>query len=272
MTMKTKSPAAGTRPEGARDEAEASRRVRDLFSQIVPRYDFLNHLLSFSCDRWWRRRTARRMRTVLRPGARVLDVCCGTGDLAFALEHAARDAGARIQIYGSDFVHGMLASAGEKAARRGSDLRLVCADTLQLPFASGKFELVSAAFGFRNLANYAAGIAELRRVMRPGGWLAILEFSEPTGAVFGQFYRFYFRRILPAIGGLFSGNRGAYGYLPASVSRFPTPAELAQLMRETGFEDVTYERWMGGIVALHLARRPEGSAGNEEGGKERAPA
>lgn len=253
--MPTKSPVTGTRPEGAQSEREAARRVRELFSAIVPRYDFLNHLLSFSCDRWWRRRTARRVRAALRPGARVLDVCCGTGDLAFAVEREARHAGASVAIYGSDFVHGMLERAGAKAAQRGSKLRFVGADTLRLPFADAALDVVVVAFGFRNLANYTAGVVELRRVLRPGGQIAVLEFSEPNGRMFGSLYRFYFRKILPAVGGLFSGSRNAYGYLPASVARFPSPEELAELMRRAGFAAVQYERWMGGIVALHRGTR-----------------
>jgi demethylmenaquinone methyltransferase/2-methoxy-6-polyprenyl-1,4-benzoquinol methylase len=249
----------GTRPEGTRDEAEAARQVREMFGTIAPRYDFLNHLLSFSFDRLWRRRTARRVRRALRPGARVLDVCCGTGDLTFAIEREARDrVGDLVEIYGGDFVHGMLVRAGEKAAQRGSGARFVALDALRLPFADGTFDLAAAAFGFRNLANYGAGIDEFLRVLRPGGLLAILEFSEPPGPIFGRLYRFYFKRILPSIGGLVSGSRQAYGYLPASVSRFPTPKDLATRLRAAGFENVRYERWMGGIVALHVAERSSG--------------
>jgi demethylmenaquinone methyltransferase/2-methoxy-6-polyprenyl-1,4-benzoquinol methylase len=257
MKPPTKPSTTGTRPEGARDEAEAARHVREMFGAIAPRYDFLNHLLSLSFDRLWRRRTARRVRRVLRPGARVLDVCCGTGDLAFAIEREAREStGGQTQIHGGDFVHGMLVRAGEKAAQRKSNARFLAVDALQLPFGDGTFDLVAVAFGFRNLANYGVGIREFLRVLGPGGVLAILEFSEPPGPVFGRLYRFYFRKILPAIGGLISGSRKAYGYLPASVSRFPSPEELASSLRAAGFENVRFERWMGGIVALHQAERP----------------
>lgn len=261
MKTKTDVPAAGTRPEGVRDEAEAARRVRELFGSIAPRYDFLNHLLSFSFDRLWRRRAVGRVRHVLRPGARALDVCCGTGDLTFAIESGASKGGGRVEIVGGDFVHGMLVRAGAKAAWRGSRSRFLALDALRLPFADRSFDLVSMAFGFRNLANYDAGIGEFLRVLRPGGMLAILEFSEPPGALFGPLYRFYFERILPAIGGLISGSRQAYGYLPASVSRFPGPAELAERLRAAGFASVRFELWMGGIVALHLAQRPPESEG-----------
>jgi demethylmenaquinone methyltransferase/2-methoxy-6-polyprenyl-1,4-benzoquinol methylase len=257
MKQKTDAPAAGTRPQGAQDETEAARRVREMFGAIAPRYDFLNHLLSLSSDRWWRWRAIRRVRHVLRPGARALDICCGTGDLTFAIEREARErAGDRVEIYGGDFVHGMLVRAGEKAARRGSRALFVGVDALRLPFAAETFDLIAVAFGFRNLANYAAGIEEFLRVLRPGGVLAILEFSEPSGRSFGRFYRFYFEKILPAIGGLISGSHQAYGYLPASVARFPSPENLASSLQAAGFENVRFERWMGGIVALHLAERP----------------
>lgn len=257
MMTKTQEPTRGTRPEGAKSEVEAARQVRELFGAIAPRYDFLNHLLSFSCDRLWRRRAARRVRNWLRPGARVLDICCGTGDLTFALERAARkQAGGRVAVCGGDFVHGMLVRAREKANARSSGSCFLGVDALALPFANGSFDLIAVAFGFRNLANYAAGIEELRRVLRPGGLLAILEFSEPPGPVFSRLYRFYFERILPGIGGRISGNRRAYGYLPASVARFPSPEDLAEGLRTAGFTSVRFERWMGGIVALHLAERP----------------
>lgn len=256
MKPKSKQAATGTRPEGTLDEAEAARQVREMFGAIAPRYDFLNHLLSFSCDRWWRWRTARRVRRVLRPGARALDLCCGTGDLTFAIESEARGkAGERAEIYGGDFVHGMLTRAREKAARRGSRARFLALDALRLPFAAESFDLVAMAFGFRNLANYRAGMQEFLRVLRPGGLLAILEFSEPRSRFYGKMYRSYFEKLLPTIGGAISGSRKAYGYLPASVARFPAPRELAAQLSETGFRKVSYECWMGGIVALHLAER-----------------
>jgi len=258
MKPQNDSVATGTRPEGARDEAEAARRVRELFGAIAGRYDFLNHLLSFSCDRWWRRRTARRVRDIFRDGARVLDVCCGTGDLAFAFERAAgSETAERVQIYGADFVHPMLVRAREKASPRASRVRFLAADALRLPFADATFDLVAVAFGFRNLASYPGGIEEFRRVLRPGGTLAILEFTEPSGPIFGALYRLYFKRILPAIGGLVSGSRQAYGYLPASVARFPSPENLAAQLRAAGFTRVRFERWTGGIVALHWAERPK---------------
>jgi demethylmenaquinone methyltransferase/2-methoxy-6-polyprenyl-1,4-benzoquinol methylase len=251
-------PLSGTHFEGAGDEQETSRRVREMFSGIAPRYDLLNHLLSGRLDNVWRRRVARRFApTLARADSRVLDLCCGTGDLAFAL---ARDGAA--QITGADFSHEMLALARSKSAALGKGaaaaigaIEFVEADALRLPFADSTFDLVTTAFGFRNLANYDEGLKEIRRVLRPGGEIGILEFSEPRGKLFGALYRFYFRRILPTLGGMISGNSAAYSYLPRSVGRFPSPEELAAQMAAAGFGDVRFVRWTGGIVALHTARR-----------------
>jgi demethylmenaquinone methyltransferase/2-methoxy-6-polyprenyl-1,4-benzoquinol methylase len=207
-------------------------------------------------DLAWRRRAARRFRSVLqRPDARVLDLCCGTGDLALILAEEAGAGGA--EIVGADFVHAMVVRARDKSARtgRGAQPVFMEADALALPFAAETFDLLTVAFGFRNLANYAGGLAEMRRVLRPGGAAAILEFAEPKGALLSRLYRFYFQRVLPGIGGLISGDRQAYGYLPASVSCYADPEAVAELMKEAGFADVQYERWMGGLVTLHAARR-----------------
>lgn len=266
MTATVQKPAklAGTRPEGARDEHDASARVREMFSRIAPRYDFLNHFLSFSLDHVWRRRTARRFREILaRPEARVLDLCCGTGDLTFALDRArlslAPPAGPpRRAIIGSDFAEPMLDRAREKAAHKTARVCFAAADALHLPFPDAQFDLIASAFGFRNLADYESGLREFARVLKPGGELGILEFTEPQSGPFAHVYRFYFRRILPRLGGAISGSRDAYTYLPASVSRFPSPAELAALMRKTGFCRVNWRSWNFGSVILHTARR-EGS-------------
>lgn len=232
----------GAAPAGAVNEKDAARRVRAMFARVAHRYDLANHLLSFNIDRWWRARTVRRLRHVLeRPGARVLDLCCGTGDLTLALGAGAM---------GADFCHDMLVRARAKGA-----LRVFEADALALPVAEGSLDLVTAAFGFRNLANYEQGLEEMRRVLRPGGVAAILEFSQPPNAVFAALYRLYSRRILPLIGGALSGSRDAYAYLPESVRRFPSPVELANLMRAAGFADVRYELMTGGIVALHTGTR-----------------
>lgn len=261
--------APGTQPEGVRDEREASAWVRRMFSQIAPRYDLLNHLLSFNLDRLWRARTVARFERILfHSDARVLDLCCGTGDLTLALWGKAR-AGTDsketqcAKVWGADFAHPMLVRAREKAARaaaaRAEDSARVPqfaeADAMQLPFASGSFDLVTAAFGFRNLANYEAGLREICRVLKPGGEVGILEFSAPRNAVFTALYKLYFTQIVPRVGGTVSGSREAYSYLPASVSKFPSPAELTELMSANGFADVRHEPWMFGAVALHVGRK-----------------
>jgi demethylmenaquinone methyltransferase/2-methoxy-6-polyprenyl-1,4-benzoquinol methylase len=271
MTPENRIPAAlpGTRPAGTLDDASAARQVREMFTRIAPHYDLLNHLLSLGFDIAWRKRVARRFADFLRqPGIRTLDLCCGTGDLALALAEHSRDRGQaadksagtpahRAQFCGADFAHPMLVRAREKAGVRDRDaaVSFLEADALRLPFAAESFDLVTTAFGFRNLANYTAGLAEVRRILRPGGSLAILEFAEPEGALFGAMFRFYFRRLLPKIGGLISSNSQAYGYLPNSVARFPAPPALAELLRQAGFLEVSFERWTGGIVTLHTARR-----------------
>jgi demethylmenaquinone methyltransferase/2-methoxy-6-polyprenyl-1,4-benzoquinol methylase len=242
----------GTSPQGARDEREAAAWVRGMFARVARRYDLANHLLSFNIDRLWRARTVRRVRPILeRPGARVLDICCGTGDLTLAL---ARECGT--SVLGSDFCHPMLVAARDKVERRRARADLFEADALRLPLRDASLDLVTVAFGFRNLANYRAGLAEMRRVLGPGGMAAILEFSEPPNAVFAALYHFYSRRILPLIGGVLSGSRDAYTYLPESVRKFPPAEELAEEMRRAGFAEVRYERFTGGIVALHLGVTP----------------
>lgn len=244
----------GTRPAGAHSEAEAAGQVREMFGRIAPRYDLLNRLLSLRLDVLWRRRVARRFRAVLtRPNANVLDLCCGTGDLGLTFAREAGDAGSK--IIGADFVHEMLTRAHEKGKASGDARpRFIEADALNLPFADSSFNLVAAAFGFRNLANYSAGFQEIKRILRPGGNAAILEFAEPKGAMLSGLFQFYFHRILPALGGIISGNRKAYGYLPTSVSGYPAPEEVAGLMKSSGFSDVQFERWMGGLVTLHIAK------------------
>jgi demethylmenaquinone methyltransferase / 2-methoxy-6-polyprenyl-1,4-benzoquinol methylase len=248
----------GTRPAGTHDETAASRQVREMFSRIAPRYDLLNHLLSLRFDVWWRKRLARRFARILRrPESRILDLCCGTGDLALALANAPIDPAASgpASLVGCDFAHPMLVRANEKAATSARRrLQFVEADALSLPFAGATFDLVTTAFGFRNLANYAAGLKELRRILVPGGSLAILEFAEPRAALFRNLFHFYFHRVLPAIGAVVSGNTQAYSYLPESVARFPSPDELAALMERNDFSEVGFEAWTAGIVTLHTGR------------------
>src|ERR1019366_7666246 len=244
----------GTAPPGAGNEREAAAWVRGMFARVARRYDLANHVLSFNIDRLWRARTVRRVRPMLeRPGARVLDICCGTGDLTLALARQCRT-----PVLGSDFCHPLLVAAREKIERRRARAGLFEADALHLPLRDASLDLVTVAFGFRNLANYRAGLAEMRRVLGPGGMAAILEFSQPPNAVFAALYHFYSRRILPLIGGVLSGSRDAYAYLPDSVRRFPAAEELVEEMRRTGFREVRYERFSGGIAALHLGVTPPG--------------
>lgn len=252
-------PVKGTRPEGAITEADASRKVREMFSQIAPSYDLLNHLLSLQLDRRWRARTAKRLKPILdRPKALVLDLCCGTGDLALALSRAGK-----ARILGADFAHPMLVRARFKSQLVSSHSGLPAppplpvfeADALRLPFADASFDLVTTAFGFRNLANYEAGLREIQRVLKPGGTIAILEFTEPPEGLWGDFYRWYFCKVLPKIGGLISGDRSAYTYLPKSVARFFRPPELAALMTNVGYQSADYRVWTFGTVALHTAMR-----------------
>jgi len=240
--------ARGTTPPDHSGKQDAAVWVRAMFNRVAPRYDFLNHLLSFNQDRRWRARTVRRLAEVLRrPGARVLDLCCGTGDLLAALQGNCRR-----PVLGCDFSPAMLT----EARRKNPGCALVEADALRLPLADGSLDLVTIAFGFRNLADYRAGLAEIRRVLRPGGALAILEFSQPPHPLWAALYDFYSRCLLPLIGGLISGDASAYRYLPASVRRFPSPAGLAEEMRAAGFAEVTCELLSGGIVAVHLGRVP----------------
>jgi demethylmenaquinone methyltransferase / 2-methoxy-6-polyprenyl-1,4-benzoquinol methylase len=239
---------SGTRPAGAENEQQASAWVRGMFGRIAPRYDLLNHLLSMNIDRYWRARTVRRVAHILeRPGAQVLDVCCGTGDLTLALNSGSPSA----HIFGSDFSHPML----ERANRKNANGRWFEADALRLPIADAALDLATIAFGFRNLTNYHSGLLELRRILKPGGTLAILEFSTPPNPLLAEVYGFYSRTILPAVGGALSGSRDAYTYLPESVRKFPDADGLANQMRDAGFVNVRFERMTAGIVALHLGDR-----------------
>jgi demethylmenaquinone methyltransferase / 2-methoxy-6-polyprenyl-1,4-benzoquinol methylase len=241
----------GAAPPGARDEAAAAEAVREMFTSIAPRYDLLNHVLSMNVDRLWWNRTARAFSEVLRrPNAQVLDLCCGTGDMAFALHRQLN--GAPTQIIGADFSHAMLVLAWQKS--KGKEVRWVEADALHLPFPSGQFQLVTSAFGFRNLANYDRGLEEIYRVLAPNGEVGILDFGEPKGPL-GKLYRVYFRRVLPAIGTLISGVRGPYSYLPASVLRFPSPDEMLERMRAAGFRDASWAPYTFGIAGLYRGKK-----------------
>ncbi len=221
-----------------------------MFAGIAGRYDLLNHLLSGNVDKLWRRQVARSLQSSLIEGARVLDVACGTGDLSLVLARAGA-----AQVVGLDFCRPMLEIARRKAEADARAVPFVEGDALRLPFADETFDAATIAFGLRNLAGVSDGLIELRRILRPGGRLAVLEFSSPVVPGFRALFRFYFARVLPRIGGLVSGSRGAYEYLPDSVSRFPDQKRLAGLMREAGFENVGYRNLTGGIAALHTGTR-----------------
>ncbi|HTD54720.1 MAG TPA: ubiquinone/menaquinone biosynthesis methyltransferase [Silvibacterium sp.] len=248
------SPPAGARPTGATDEQSSAAAVRQMFDSIAPRYDLLNHVLSCNVDRWWWWRAARRFQSTLaRPEAAVLDICCGTGDMTRALlRHRPMDGR---PILAADFSHAMLARGLEKF--KGQNVIAIEADALRLPLASDSLDLVTSAFGFRNLANYEAGLREFYRVLRNDGELGILDFSEPGGTM-GKLYAFYFRRVLPAIGSRLSGNGGAYAYLPSSVHRFPPPPQMLALMRKVGFMQVSWTPYSFGIAGLYRGVKSTG--------------
>lgn len=250
--MQDSAPLTGSRPAGAHDEAASARKVREMFDSIAPRYDLLNHVLSCNVDRIWWRRTARRFRHILaRPEARVVDICCGTGDMTRALlRYRPKDAEPMIA---ADFSPAMLQLAARKLAH--DRVRIVEADALHLPVEDGSLDLITTAFGFRNLANYREGLAEFFRVLAPGGEVGILDFSEPGGAM-GRAYAFYFRRVLPRVGAVLSGQRGAYAYLPESVARFPSPPAMLELMRSVGFAEVSWTPYSFGIAGLWRGVKP----------------
>ena len=241
----------GAAPQGAHTPKTAASAVREMFTSIAPRYDLLNHVLSLNVDRLWWRRTARAFRQILRHNdARVLDLCCGTGDMTFALWREAGDS--RIEIVGADFSHAMLQRAATKSAGRG--IEWIEADALRLPIAADYFDLVTSAFGFRNLVDYDAGLREIARVLKPGGECGILDFGDPQGML-GEGYRIYFRHVLPKVGTLISGVRGPYSYLPASVERFPEPQEMLDRMRGNGFQEASWTPYTFGIAGLYRGKK-----------------
>jgi demethylmenaquinone methyltransferase/2-methoxy-6-polyprenyl-1,4-benzoquinol methylase len=230
-------------------ENEHASRVREMFATIATRYDLLNHLLSGNTDKKWRRIVAKRVSEKLGSyPSQILDVACGTGDLSLTLFETTG-----VRVVATDFCRPMLEIA---AGKMPGSVKLVEADALSLPFLDQSFEAVTIAFGLRNFSNVEIGLKELFRVVKPQGWVAVLEFSKPPNALFNALFGFYFLRVLPLLGGIISGSKSAYSYLPNSVQRFPDQQELSRLMNEVGFSQVTYENLTGGIAALHLGRRP----------------
>jgi demethylmenaquinone methyltransferase/2-methoxy-6-polyprenyl-1,4-benzoquinol methylase len=229
-------------------------RIRDMFAAIAPWYDTLNHLLSFNIDRMWRIETVRLVPP--RGDAPILDLCTGTGDLALAYQRASRF---RVPVVGADFCHPMLLRAKRKTRPRPNSpgITYIEADAQQLPFADNTFQLVSVAFGLRNVTDYRRGLAEMVRVVQPGGRVAILEFSRPQHWFFGPAYRFYFRRLLPVIGQFFSKSPdSAYRYLPESVMQFPDGQDLVNEMTAAGLREVWFRPFTLGIATLYVGHKP----------------
>ncbi len=229
------------------DELKHAKAVREMFSGIAGKYDFLNHLLSANIDKRWRKLVSKKLTDVLEnPKAKVLDVACGTGDLAVELKKNAK-----AKIIGTDFCRPML----EIAYKKDAEIPFIEADGMNLSFEEKTFDAVTIAFGLRNFSNWKDGLIELHRILKTGGKLVILEFSSPVLPGFRQAFQFYFSHVLPRIGGAVSGSRGAYEYLPDSVSKFPDQKNLASMMREIGFTDVEYRNLTGGIAAIHSGIR-----------------
>jgi demethylmenaquinone methyltransferase/2-methoxy-6-polyprenyl-1,4-benzoquinol methylase len=274
-TVKADLTTPGARPIGVTSPASAADNIRRMFDTIAPTYDRANHLLSFGLDRTWWFRAARALRPILRrPEAVVLDLCCGTGDMTLALYRnrpkwkpgsgapslmasssrvGSKPSDLPAPILAADFSYNMLSLALPKFA--GKNIVPIEADALRLPLADSSVDLVTFAFGFRNLSSYPAGLNELHRVLRPNGEIAILECNQPEGFV-GSLYNLYFQRILPTVGGWISRDRAAYDYLPHSVSRFPRPAKMKQLILEAGFIDPTWTSYTFSTAGLYRARRP----------------
>jgi demethylmenaquinone methyltransferase/2-methoxy-6-polyprenyl-1,4-benzoquinol methylase len=228
-------------------------RIRLMFGQVAPSYDLLNHLLSFNVDKYWRRRTTRLVPAT--GDAPILDLCTGTGDLALAYDRATQG---RVPIVGADFCHEMLVRASAKTERAGANNRIkyLEADAQQLPLPSDHFQIAAVAFGLRNVTNTDRGIAEMVRVVRAGGRVAILEFSQPKHPLFGRLYRFYFTHILPNVGQAISRSKeNAYRYLPASVSEFPDGEALAERLRGHGLRDVRFYPFTFGIATLYVGTK-----------------
>ena len=252
----------GARPEGITSEQAAATNIQQMFDAIAPTYDRANHILTFGLDRWLWNRTARAFRkTLQRPEAVVLDLCCGTGDMTMALyQHRPtcklttdnREL-TTAPILAADFSRPMLTLGQKKFA--GHNIVAIEADALHLPLADNSIDLVTIAYGFRNLASYEDGLAELHRVLHPGGQIGILECNRPEGLT-GAAYNLYFKKILPRIGGIISGDRAAYTYLPASVERFPRPPRMLQLIQQAGFTRATWTRYTFGAAGLYRATKP----------------
>jgi len=236
-------------------------RIRRMFGQIAPWYDFLNHLLSLNIDRSWRRKTTKLVPSEGVDAGPILDLCTGTGDLAIAYDRAAKG---KLSIVGADFCHEMLVRAKSKSEKAGLEKRIdfIEADAQELPFPADMFQITCVSFGLRNIQDTERGLSEMVRVTKPGGRVAVLEFSKPRGRIIGPVYRWYFSKLLPWIGHLFSRNsESAYSYLPQSVMSFPDYEALADLMAKHGLCDVQFTPFTFGIATLYVGRKPMSANG-----------
>jgi demethylmenaquinone methyltransferase/2-methoxy-6-polyprenyl-1,4-benzoquinol methylase len=228
-----------------------SLEVRHMFASVAHRYDLLNRLLSLNIDQYWRKFTRKKLGGMLPDTPMTLDLCTGTGDLALEMSRCGT-------VVGCDFCRPMLTLGKEKATSKGLDskVRFVEGDALRLPFRSGTFDSVTIAFGLRNLEDETHGLVEMFRVLKPGGFLGVLEFSVPIIPGLRQMYLFYFMYVLPRIGAIVSGRDGPYSYLPNSVREFPSPEKLGTLFENVGFGNVSNRRLTFGIAALTIGMKP----------------
>jgi len=241
----------GARPANEETETAAAAHVQSIFNSIAPSYDLLNHLLSMGLDRRWWNRSARTFKPILKdPTARILDLCCGTGDLTAALL-ALRPSTAE-PITGLDFSAQMLARARDKFP--AANVLWVEGDAMRLPYPDNSFDLVTSAFGFRNLTNYTAALAEIHRVLAPNGQIGILECNQP-GGFSGLLYNLHLHHILPLVGGLISGDRAAYRYLPASIARFPRPPQMLSMLSVAGFTQAAWDGYFLQAAGLYRATK-----------------
>lgn len=237
--------------ERTANEQAHAQAVRDMFAGIATKYDFLNHFLSVNIDKRWRRLVRNKLQNELdNPNAVILDVACGTGDLSVELQQNGK-----AKVIGTDFCRPMLMIAAEKNIKNNLSIPYLEGDGMNLAFPDETFDAVTIAFGLRNFSNWEDGLKELYRIVKKGGKLVILEFSTPIVPGFKQIFNLYFTQILPRIGGAVSGSRGAYEYLPDSVSRFPNQKNLAKMMSEIGCKDVSYKNLTGGIAAIHIGTK-----------------
>lgn len=250
MTANDVKPEPGT----ASGAIKPAQSVQQMFDSIAGRYDLLNHLLSAGIDHLWWRRAARAVRPILaRPEAQILDLCCGTGDMTLALLKHRPSTSSTAPILAVDFSHNMLRLGNHKYIDK--NVLAVESDALHLPIAAGSLDLISSAFGFRNLADYEAGLAELFRVLRPGGQIAILDCNQPDGWL-GSVYNLHLHRVLPFLGSLLS-DPGAYAYLPASIARFPRPPRMLEMLRAAGFRNESWTAYTFGVAGLYRGTKPE---------------